>query len=133
MAITTDLNQPIGELRLLIGDNIENKGVKPGGANFTDAELDYFYSRGGQDLNAAAGLACETLSWIWQTHPDFSADGLTVKTGQISAGWWRAALRFRARRGASLHSVQRQDAYSQGIPANQALAAVDGEGIGNGA
>jgi hypothetical protein len=128
MAITTDLGTTIGQIRLLIGDTVENDGVKPGGGNFSDAELTWFYDNEGS-IEGAAGLACETLAWMWHVHPSFEADGLRVEQGKIAQSWWRAGVNFRARRGAKSVSLIRQDAYSDDIPANQASDVVNGEGL----
>jgi hypothetical protein len=128
MAITTDLETSIGQLRLLIGDDREGDGVKPSGDNFSDAELTFFYQEGGS-LNLAAALACESLAWQWNTQASFSADGLRVDRGDIAGRWFRAARQFRANQGARLLGVTRQDAYSQAIAANEAGDVVDGEGI----
>lgn len=108
MPITTDLTTTIGQIRLLIGDTEASNGVKPGGGNFTDAEITYFYDRE-KSLSRAAALACETLAYLWNTHPDFEADGLRVDRGKVAQGWWRAALRFRAYKGAKVIPVLREE------------------------
>jgi len=128
MTITTDLNSSIGELRLLLGDTEAGDGVKPNGGNFSDAELGYFLEQGG-GVNLGAALACETLAWMWNLQPDFDADGLTVKRGEVARGWWRAALRFRANQGAKVVPLIRRDAYSQNIPAGESAQALDGDGL----
>ncbi|HLA42433.1 MAG TPA: hypothetical protein VJZ27_03295 [Aggregatilineales bacterium] len=129
MTITTDLASVIGEIRLLIGDNAEGDGVKPGGVNFTDTELQYFYDEGGS-VNIAAALACETLSWLWHSQPDLDAEGTRINRSKIAEGWWRAAMRFRANRGAKVVALTRQDAFSTGIKSGEASEVVDGEGMG---
>ena len=128
MAITTDLETTIGQIRLLIGDDREGDGVKPSGDNFSDAELTFFYEQGGS-LNLAAALACESLAWQWNNQPNFAADGLRVDRGSVARGWFRAARQFRSNRGAKLLGVTRQDAYSQSIASDESSDAVDGEGI----
>lgn len=115
MPINTDLTSPIGEIRVLIGDTIEGEGVKPGGGNFSDDELAYFLAQGGS-VRIGAALACESLAWQWNVHPDFAADGLQVKRNQVAQGWWRAALRFRQQSGATSQTVTRRDAYSEDNP-----------------
>lgn len=111
MPITTDLDSEIGQLRLLIGDN-EESGVKPDGGHFSDAEISYFLEKGG-GVTLGAALACETLAWLWNQHPTFEADGLRVERGSVANGWWRAAVQFRANRGAVASPVVRHDAYSK--------------------
>ena len=128
MPITTDLETSIGQIRLLIGDDRDGDGVKPNGDNFSDAELTFFYEQGGS-LNLAAALACESLAWQWNNHPNFAADGLRVDRGSIAGRWFRAARQFRANQGAKLMGVIRQDAFSQNIAADESSDAVDGEGL----
>lgn len=107
MPITTDLETTIGQIRLLVGDETEGAGVKPSGANFSDAELNYFYTCA-KNIEEAAALVCETLAWLWNIHPDFEADGLRVNRHQVSEGWWRAAVRLRQRKGAKVTVAMRQ-------------------------
>lgn len=112
MPITTDLATEVGQLRLLIGDTeAAPDGVKPDGSNYTDEELQFFID-GTTDTNIAAAMACETLAWLWNTQASFEADGLRVDRHKVSQGWWRAAVRFRANRGARLVPVTRRDAFS---------------------
>lgn len=57
-----DLTTSVGMLRLEIGDEVFESGVKPNGDNFTDAELEYFLAQEGSTVGRAAARACEVLS-----------------------------------------------------------------------
>jgi len=62
-----DLDAAVGQIRLEIGDtdNTADAGVKPDGTNFSDAELNHFYSQEGSDVLAASARACEVLARMW--------------------------------------------------------------------
>lgn len=107
MPITTDLNNPIGEVRLLIGDTIENNGMKPNSANFTDAEIAYFLQQEDYNILLACALACDTLAAMWNTSPDFEADGLRMNRGGIARAWQQSAAHFRMKAGAIVRKLVR--------------------------
>ena len=56
----------ISQIRLEIGDtdSASDAGIKPSGANFSDAELLQFYNDEGSVL-AGAARACEVLARMW--------------------------------------------------------------------
>jgi hypothetical protein len=107
MSLTTDLSEPVGALRLMLGDTVAGQGVKPDGSNFSDAEWDYFWAQGG-DLWGALALACDALAAVWRTQPTFSADGLRIEREAIARGWAEAAVHFRAQSGAKIRQIQRE-------------------------
>ncbi|MFP4323989.1 MAG: hypothetical protein ACLFTK_16160 [Anaerolineales bacterium] len=106
------MDDMIADIRMLIGDNTDGDGVKPDGSNFTDDELTFF-AKDARHIHEAAALACEALAYMWNTHPNFDADGLRVDHAAVAAGWMRAAVRFRANAGARLVAARRQDGYSE--------------------
>ncbi len=107
MPITTDLNSPIGAIRLLIGDTIENNGMKPDAANFTDTEISYFLQQADNNVLRAAALACDTLAAMWNTTPDFEADGLRMNRRGIARAWQQSATHFRMKAGAVVRKLVR--------------------------
>ena len=42
MSFTYDVEEPIGWIRLMIGDTTENEGVRPTGENYKDEEIQVF-------------------------------------------------------------------------------------------
>ena len=90
MAFEIGITTIIGQIRLEIGDNNENNGVRPSGANFTDEELTHFYTVEGGDASAtpvqtyigrAAAKACETLAII------YAKEQTATKMGPVSDSW----------------------------------------------
>ncbi len=70
MPIITDLTEPVGQIRLEIGDDVEDpEGVRPHGRNFSDAQLTHFYSQEGRHVGRAAAKACEVLARDWAKEP----------------------------------------------------------------
>ena len=43
----------IAAVRLELGDTVFDQGVKPGGSNFTDAEISYWLTQESDDVNGA--------------------------------------------------------------------------------
>jgi hypothetical protein len=62
-----DLDTPVGQIRLEIGDTDDTTGagIKPTGANFSDEELTYFYTSESSSVQRAAARACEVLARMW--------------------------------------------------------------------
>ena len=67
IADTSDISSRI---RLEIGDNRINDGILPNGGNFTDSELDYFYSAEGDDFQLALARAFDAAAARWASFPD---------------------------------------------------------------
>lgn len=70
MPITTDLEEPTGQVRLEIGDDTEGAGVRPKGVNFTDTHIAYFLEQEGDHVGRAAARACEALARDWAKVPN---------------------------------------------------------------
>ena len=104
MSFTYDLTATgaslaISQIRLEIGDNdsASGQGVKPDGANFTDAELTYFYSQESSNVIRAAARACEALSRAWATVPDWTIGPRHESASQVSQRYREMAAELRAR------------------------------------
>lgn len=70
MPIITDLAEPVGQIRLEIGDAEEDPhGIRPQGRNFSDVQLLYFYTAEGSHVGRAAARACEVLVREWAKEP----------------------------------------------------------------
>lgn len=73
MAFTFDLSATgddllVSEIRLFIGDTVENSGIKPNGANFQDDEILTFYNKEGNHQRRAAAAALEAAAAAWSAH-----------------------------------------------------------------
>lgn len=73
MAFTYDLTATgddltISEIRLFIGDRVENAGILPDGANLQDDEILTFYSKEGSHQRRAAAAALETVAAAWSAY-----------------------------------------------------------------
>ncbi len=76
MAFTYDTSTDIGKVRFEIGDTTYGAGVKPSGANLTDAEIQLLITREGS-CGAASAAACEILARHWSHIPDSASMGGT--------------------------------------------------------
>ena len=65
MAFTYDITTDRGRIRRLVGDTILDTGALPDGVNFSDAEIDEFFSMEGNHIQRAAALALESLASAW--------------------------------------------------------------------
>lgn len=107
--------QAAAEIRLALGDTTANSGVLPGGANFDDAEILYFYtSQGG--VVAASAEAAATLARTWGRLVDTTAGPLAKSYSQAARFWAGEAARLQALAGGGFATfrtgVSRQDGYA---------------------
>lgn len=66
-AVTLTLN--ISRARLYAGDNSENAGILPSGANFQDDEIELFLDNEDESPGRAAAAMCEAAMAHWSTQP----------------------------------------------------------------
>jgi len=64
---TTDISSM---MRLELGDNVLDDGILPESKNFSDAELDYFYSQEDNNFWAAIARAFDAASVVWARYPE---------------------------------------------------------------
>lgn len=126
---TYDLSTSTGKIRLEIGDtdNSEGAGVKPpGGANFSDAELAYFYSQEGSVLKAAA-KACEVLARMWAgAGENVRIRDYSINTTEKARYYRELAADLRARAGdayaGGVAPTVRSDGYSNNLNSQETSA-----------
>lgn len=85
MAFTYDISSALGLLRLRIGDTVSGAGPRPGGANYTDAEIVALQGAAGALGGAAA--VCDALAAEWSRYADQQAGPLQKSLSQIAAGY----------------------------------------------
>lgn len=117
-ALDTDLDK----LRFEIGDNVENAGVMPNGANIPDATMSAIITAEGS-VGLAAARICESLARAWAKIAASIAIGSRSESNQQSANWTAQAAQLRKQYGergttSGLFSVgmQRDDAYHENNP-----------------
>lgn len=67
----TDSTDTSSKMRLELGDTIEDSGILPNGANFQDAELDYFYDQENDQFWPAVARAFESAAASWGAYPTY--------------------------------------------------------------
>lgn len=99
MAFSYDdaLTESLDKVRFAIGDTERDKGPRPDGRNFSDAEIAYLLTTESSVVNAAIALAFETLRDEWasftvaEKEGDVSFDAKAVSDQfDKSAKHWRA-------------------------------------------
>lgn len=97
MAITYDLSQNSGKVRLAIGDYTDNKGPRPRKNNFSDDEIDYFLTEQSNGINKASAMALNILGNEWLSYSiaekegndvDYDAKGLAAEFFKRAAELW---------------------------------------------
>ena len=97
MAFTYDISSTdatklaISKVRLELGDNVANYGVKPDGSNFDDAELQYWITDEGGDITHAVGRACDALAKLWTNVANITVGPRREELGSVAAGWEKRA------------------------------------------
>ena len=112
-------------IRFRIRDTTENAGPLPGGANFSDAELDMIITAEEDSWQRGVAACYEALAAAWAPHPSWTADGMSISQGQTPIAFDKLAARWRKLYGGSpgftarARSIIKVDGYSQDVPANQ--------------
>jgi hypothetical protein len=114
---TSNLSTSIGQVRYRIGDDTQDAGVLPNGANFSDEQIQFELDAVGQSVPGACARLCANLARRWSTLPQsFTADGLSINRGDMVAKWngMKADFENEAGGGATFGTItlDRQDAYS---------------------
>lgn len=77
----------ISMVRLELGDNIQNVGVRPDGSNLTDEEIAVWLEKAENDIDAAIGRACAALAKMWTNVANITVGPRREDLGQIAKGW----------------------------------------------
>ena len=64
---TTDISSM---MRLELGDTVLEDGILPDKANFSDEELDYFYTQESNDFWPAVARAFDAAAVVWARYPE---------------------------------------------------------------
>ena len=126
MTWTYDIDTNVGKVRLQIGDDTEDSGVRPDGSNFSDEELQTFLDREGSVMRATAGL-CETLALQYARMADLRVGPRSESLSQIGKGYERRAGLLRQMYGGGARAfsvgVIKQDGYSDDVASDEVDAA----------
>lgn len=107
---TYDLATSTGLVRLELGDDQYQAGVKPDGTNLTDEEIGVYLEREGAVMRAVAGL-CEMLSVRYSGLSDVSVGPRRESLGQIANAYANRARDLRAKYGGNSAQVNGSFSY----------------------
>jgi len=115
VAFTYSLDTARGKVRFLIPDTDLNN------YELENDEIDYFLTRTGSVVNAAAVEACLWLARKYATKPSFTADGLTVQNAQRAQMYAERAreLRDATLGGMTSVAIDREDGYSEAASSSE--------------
>jgi len=126
MTYTYRIGTDIGKIRLQLGDDTEESGVRPDGGNFSDEELQTYLDREGSVMRATAGL-CETLALQYARMADLRVGPRSESLSQIAEAYEKRAAQLRAAYGGAAAGfavgVTRVDGYSDDVPSDDVDAA----------
>ncbi len=91
MAFTYDLTTARGAVRLALNDTVSGAGPRPDGTNFSDAEIDYFLTTAGGDVDAAVARASQGLALAWANVASITVGPRSEQYGNISAQYAQRA------------------------------------------
>ena len=86
----------IAAVRLELGDTVFDQGVKPGGSNFTDAEISYWLTQESDDVNGAVYAACMALSKLWTNVANETVGPRKTEFGKVAGEWATRARDLRS-------------------------------------
>lgn len=130
MAFTYDLEATgdglaVSQIRLKIGDSVQNDGVLPDKGNFADAELLELYDQEGSHVERAAAAALEIAARRWRRKADLAVGDYRESFSQVANGLAADAKALRSTYGSGETGgtvsvgVTRVDGYSQDVPSTQ--------------
>ena len=118
MAFTYRTGTDVGKVRLFLGDDTENSGVRPDGTNFSDAEINVYLTREGSVERAVAGLA-ETLALQYARMVNLAVGPRREDLSRISEAYAEMAKYWRSLYGGAAAAfgigVIRVDGYSDDV------------------
>lgn len=131
MTVTYDLSSSDAatvrrsRVRLELGDETVGAGVRPGGGNLTDAEIDVWLAAEEHDPLRATAAACEALSRIWSTQANLTVGPRKEDLAAVASAWAARAKELRAQvggggstGGAFSGGFCRHDGYSEAADAS---------------
>lgn len=100
-ALTTTASQ----VRLAIGDTVENKGPRPDKRNYSDNEITYFLTTESSRLNGTIALAFEYLAGEWTAFALSEREGnVSMDATRVAELYTRQAAIYRAKPGGAAAS-----------------------------
>lgn len=115
MAFTYSLDTNRGKVRFLIEDtDLDNYELE-------NDEIDYFLTRTGSNVNAAAVEACFWLARKYAKKASFTADGLSIQHGERARIFAERAKELQAQTIGGMTSVEidREDGYSEAASSSE--------------
>ncbi len=108
-ALTADRDQ----IRLRIGDTVEDSGPRPDGRNFADAEIAFILSEEGS-VTAAIAHCFEILAAEWSQVPSTDREGNTTIVSDKNVEYFQGlATKWRRKAGGGgMVTLTRTDAYT---------------------
>lgn len=93
---TYDLTTYIGQVRMRLGDNVENEGVLPSGINFSDEEIQFVYEDSSSNFGYTLYKLAKIAATKWISSPKaWTADGLRINRGDPVQKWNQMADAFK--------------------------------------
>jgi len=115
-----DLSTDRDKVRFYLQDTVSASGPKPGGGNFTDAEVDGLVTVEGTWQRAVAG-GFEALAAVWAQYADLWVGPRKESLSQVAERYaalakrWRDQFGYVEQRGVYVAGVVRVDGYSDDI------------------
>ena len=94
MAFTYDVSTSLGQLRLEIGDTVLDAGPRPGGANYSDAELNVVLTpiiAAGYTYGRAVPSALRLLANEWSGQASVAVPEYSAQYGAIAENYRKSA------------------------------------------
>lgn len=119
MSFTYDFasERTIARVRLAIGDTVENAGVLPGNANYSDEEIQEILTEVSNDIDAATFIFLKALSNAWGHYADVTIGPRKETLSDIGFHYAKRAEEFGNQTGLSAKSfsvlLTRVDGYSE--------------------
>jgi hypothetical protein len=93
MSFTYNLASPdanivlISKVRLELGDNVANSGVRPDGSNLTDEEIQVWLTDESNDISQTVARAAAALANVWTNVANITVGPRREELGSVAKAW----------------------------------------------
>ena len=108
MTFTYDLSSSderqlaVAQVRLELGDNVYNAGVKPDGSNFSDEELGSWLDTEDDHVMHTVIRACDALARMWNNVANITVGPRREELGKVADDWAKRAKELRDEYGSTI-------------------------------
>lgn len=91
-----DLSTDLDKVRFHIDDTVENSGVKPGGGNYQDAEINALLTANSNDIDRTITMLFQQLAASWARYVDTQVGDRRESLSQVAKQYRNLAQKWQS-------------------------------------